>query len=93
MISNTILSFVIWFYQNTFLRVLPTDLPFFPFSTYAGYLDTAKANLTNAFSSIGFIFPIDFLIIIIEAIIAAELLLFVVKIAMYVINIFRGAGA
>lgn len=93
MISDTILNFIIWFYQNTFLKVLPNDLPFLTYNTYAGYLANIKNYLTAPFSDIAFVFPVDFLIIVLEVILAAELLLFLIKIAMYVINIFRGAGA
>jgi hypothetical protein len=93
MISNAIISFVIWLYQNTLLRILPTDLPFFSYSTYTGLLTSIQTNLLVPLSTINNVFPVGTMLLIFGAILSAELILFAVKIGTFIINVFRGAGA
>jgi hypothetical protein len=93
MIANAIISFVIWIYQNTLLRVLPTDLPFFSYSAYNTMLASIQNNLLVPLSAVNNVFPVDTMLLIFGAILSAELILFAVKIGTFIINIFRGAGA
>jgi hypothetical protein len=93
MVGNAIITFVIWIYQNTLLRVLPTDLPLISFSQYSSMLAGLKQNFLTPLSTINGFFPVDIMLGIFVAILSAELILFAFKIGVFVINIFRGAGA
>jgi len=93
MIANAIISFVIWIYQNTLLRVLPADLPFFSYLAYNNLLASIQNNLLVPLSAINNVFPVDTMLLIFVAILSAELILFAVKIGVFLINVFRGAGA
>ncbi len=93
MIIDTLINFLIWIYQNTLLKILPNDFSFFSFQDYLGYLNSARENLVPSLAAINQFFAIDVLLYCLAAMIAGELLLLGVKIVMYVINVFRGAGA
>lgn len=90
--SDILLTIIIWLYKHTLL-LLPTEIGFFPIDVFVNYLDSFKANLIFAFSGIAKIFPIELLFIIISVIILGEIILFGVKMGMFVINLIRGSGA
>lgn len=90
--GDIIITIAIWLYKNTFL-LLPTEVDVLPISTFTGYLDSFKEILVYAFSGIANIFPIELLFIIIFVIITGEIILFGIKIGMFIINLIRGSGA
>jgi hypothetical protein len=90
--GDVLITIVIWLYKNTFLR-LPTEINILPINTFIGYLDSLKTNLTYSLSGIAKIFPIDLLFTLILVVIAGEIILFGVKVGIFVINIIRGSGA
>lgn len=90
--GDVLITIAIWLYKHTFL-LLPTEIEFFPIATFVGYLDSFKANLGFAFSGIAKIFPIELLLIIVSVVITGEIILFGIKIGMFVVNLIRGSGA
>lgn len=90
--GDILITIVIWLYKNTLL-LLPTEIGFLPIDTFTAYLDSFKETLIYAFSGIAKIFPIELLFIIISVVIAGEIILFGVKIGMFIINLIRGSGA
>ena len=90
--GDVIVTIVIWLYKNA-VSILPTEMSFFPISTFVGYLDSFKTNLIYAFSGIAKLFPMDLVLIIVSVIIAGELILFGVKAGTFLVNLIRGSGA
>ena len=90
--GDILLTIIIWLYKNT-LGNLPTEVGLLSLNTFVNYLDSFKANLIYAFSGLASIFPVELLFIIVSIIISGELILFGIKIGMFVINIIRGSGA
>lgn len=90
--GDVLITIVIWLYKNTFLR-LPTEIGILPINTFTGYLDGLKTNLVYSFSGFAKLFPIELLFIIILVIITGEIILFGVKVGIFVINLIRGSGA
>ncbi len=91
--GDILLTIIIWLYQHTLLPLLPTQIDFLPIATYESTLEGLQGNLAYAFSGVNKLFPLDLLLGVILVIITAELILFLVKIAMFVINVVRGSGA
>lgn len=92
-VVDIIITFVIWLYKSTILAILPTEIGFLPYNTFTAYLGGLETNLVYAFSGIYKLFPIDLLLILVLVILTGEGILFLVKIATFVINIIRGSGA
>ncbi len=90
--GDILITIVIWLYERTLL-LLPTEVEFLPINTFIGYLDSFKDNLVYAFSGISKLFPVELLFIVISVVIVGEVILFGVKIGMFVINLIRGSGA
>jgi hypothetical protein len=90
--GDILLTIVIWLYKNTILN-LPDEIGFLPISTFAGYLDSFKTNISYALSGIAKLFPVDLLLILVSVIISGEILLFGIKGGTFVVNIIRGSGA
>lgn len=90
--GDILITIVTWLYQNT-LQNLPDEIGLLPLATLVSYLDAFKDTLVYALSGISNIFPIGLLLIIISVIVAGELILFAIKIGMFVINLIRGSGA
>ena len=90
--GDILITIVTWLYQNT-LQNLPTEIGPLPLATLVSYLDGFKDTLVYALSGIANIFPIGLLLIIVSVIVAGELILFAIKIGMFVINLIRGSGA
>lgn len=91
--GDILLTIIIWLYQHTLLAVLPTQIGFLPIATYQSTLQGLEGNLAYAFSGVNKLFPLDLLLGIVLLIITAEIILFGVKIATFIINIVRGSGA
>lgn len=90
--GDILLTIIIWLYNNT-LGLLPNEIGILPIDTFTDYLNSFKDILVYAFSGIANIFPIGLLFIIVSVIITGEILLFGIKIGMYIINLIRGSGA
>jgi hypothetical protein len=87
-----VISVIIWLYQNTFLR-FPTEIGYLPIATFTGTLEAVKPNLIYALSGINGFIPINFLVGAFIAVLLAEGALLSFKIIVFVVNLFRGAGA
>ena len=91
--GDIIITIIIWLYRHTLLPILPTQITFLPIATYQSTLQGLEGNLAYAFSGVNKLFPLELLLGVVLTIITAELILFLVKIAMFVINVVRGSGA
>jgi len=91
--ANLLLDGVIFIIQKMLLPIMPSNIPFLSLDTYNGFLQTAGANLVVAFSGLGDLFCIDFILTFILVILTAELLLFAWKSIVFILNVFRGSGA
>lgn len=90
--GDVLITAVIWLYKNTLL-LLPDEISGFTLATFTGYLDSFQDTLVYAFSGIANIFPIGLLFIIVSVIITGEIIMFGIKIGIFVINLIRGSGA
>lgn len=90
--GDIILTIIIWLYKNTLLN-LPTDIGGLSLSEFSGFLDGLEGNLTYIFSGISNFFPIGWAFIFISVVIAGELIMFLIKQIVFVINLIRGSGA
>lgn len=90
--GDILITIVIWLYKNTLLR-LPIEMDFLSIETFTDYLESFKDILIYSFSGIAKVFPIELLFIVISVIIAGEIILFTIKIGIFMINLIRGSGA
>jgi len=72
---------------------LPTELGFLPLTTYSGFFSAVKTNLIFGLSGIGWLLPVNLLLILIITILIAEATLFGYKAGVFLINLARGSGA
>jgi len=91
-IADTLIDLLNFFIQGI-LAVLPSDIPFYNLSDFSILLDSFKNNLIDAFSGLGFIFPITLVLSLVLIVLFAELALFLFKAGKFLINIARGSGA
>jgi uncharacterized membrane protein YdbT with pleckstrin-like domain len=93
-VADFLISIAIFFLQNLILPILPVNFPFFSYSQLNNLLNSdLKNDIIYAFSGIGKLFPIKFLILMVVFIISAEIILAFVKIGKFIINLIRGSGA
>lgn len=90
--GDVLLTIVIWLYKNTLLN-LPTEVAGLSLSSFTDFLDGIEANLTYSFSGISHLFPLDWAFIFISVIIAGELIMFLIRQIVFLINVIRGSGA
>lgn len=94
MVGDFIISIVNFFFAKLIVPILPTNLPLLPIDNLVAVLNSdVKNDIIYAFSGIGSIMPIDWILIVFCVIIFAEVLLVFIKMAMYLINLIRGSGA
>jgi hypothetical protein len=93
-VADFLIEIAIFFLQNLILPILPTNFPLFPISKLSSFLNSdLKNDFIYAFSGVGKLFPIKFLILMVVFIISAEVILVFIKIGKFIINLVRGSGA
>jgi len=93
MIGDSLVDLVNWLIQSVIFPLFPADFPLLSSSTYFNILQSLKGNFIFTFSIIDKFFPIQLLLTFLIIIIAAELILFAIKMMMWFLNLVRGAGA
>jgi hypothetical protein len=93
-VANFLISIAIFFLQNIILPLLPVNFPLLPYSRLSSFLNSdLKNDIIYAFSGVGKLFPIKFLILMVVFIISAEVILAFVRMGKFIINLIRGSGA
>jgi len=93
-VADFLISIAIFFLQNLILPILPTNFPLLPYSQLSSLLNSdLKNDIIYAFSGVGKLFPIKFLVLMVVFIISAEVILAFVKMGKFIINLIRGSGA
>jgi hypothetical protein len=93
-IADFLISIAIFFLQNLILPILPTNFPLLPYNQLSSFLNrNLKNDIIYAFSGVGKLFPIKFLVLMVVFIISAEVILAFVRMGKFIINLIRGSGA
>jgi uncharacterized membrane protein YecN with MAPEG domain len=91
-IADSILTAIIYIYQNTLLLIFPTEFADYPIATFESAWTAVITNLTTAYSNISFFFPMTLILGLVVAVIGAEILLVSFRGIKYLIATFRGSG-
>lgn len=92
-IVDALIKLLCYTVQNLLVPRLASDAPLYPIVNFKADLLSIKSFFINAFSGLGFIFPMDLLLKLFDTIIIMELALFGFKIIKYAVNLIRGSGA
>jgi hypothetical protein len=93
-IADFLISIAIFFLQNLILPILPMNFPLFSYSQLSSFLNSdLKNDIIYAFSGVGKLFPIKFLVLMVVFIISAEVILAFIRMGKFIINLIRGSGA
>jgi hypothetical protein len=93
-VMDFLISIAIFFLQNIILPILPVNFPLLPYDQLNNLLNSdLKNDFIYAFSGVGKLFPIKFLVLMIVFIISAEIILAFIKMGKFIINLIRGSGA
>jgi len=93
-VADFLISIAIFFLQNIIFPILPTNFPFLPYRQLSNFLNSdLKNDIIYAFSGVGKLFPIKFLVLMVIFIISAEIILAFVRVGKFIINLIRGSGA
>jgi hypothetical protein len=92
-IADGLINFLIWLINNSILKVLPTEISFFPLSQLTSIFDNIGGSIATTFSFISFLVPTTLLLTLVRLIIFGEVLLFGIRGVKYVMNLARGSGS
>ncbi len=91
-IADSILSAIIWLYQNTILAILPLQFPFLPITDFSEKWENIATWLLTSYSAISFFVPMTLLFGLIITVFSGEIILVSIRGIKYLIATFRGSG-
>jgi len=89
-IVDIVIYTIDWIFQNTLLKILPTNAVGLSYDTLLNYLSGFQSTITSAFSGFGFIAPVGLIFSLVVVVLTAEFTLFGFHIFLYIVKLIRG---
>lgn len=92
-LADIIISLITFIIQKMVVPLLPTNLPLISYSTFNTLLSSSlKHNLEWSFAGLNQLFNLQLLFILLSSMVFAEILFWLVRVALFVIKLIRGGG-
>jgi hypothetical protein len=92
-IADIIISLITFVIQKMITPLLPTNLPLISYATFTDLLSgSLKHNLEWSFAGLNQLFNLQLLFILLGSMVFAEILFWLVRVALFIVKLIRGGG-